>query len=188
MLHEYAHSHGGKARRILAEPTPEQWRVVLPGHNSIAWIVWHIARGEDWAVNTMLRGDEQLLTRNGWDARMGEPRRDFGAGMTPDEMAEVSARVDVGALRGYYEAVTAETRHFVQDEFDFDTMNEPIDLPGRLALAPEAPGPSQLMQRIVGAMTTSRQWPNTFTIVDVLHHFDEADHVFRLLLPDRPFP
>jgi hypothetical protein len=48
MLHEHAHSSGGKARRILTEPTPEQWRAVLPGHNSIAWIVWHIARGEEW--------------------------------------------------------------------------------------------------------------------------------------------
>jgi hypothetical protein len=54
MLHEHAHSTGGKPRRVLAEPTPEQRRAVLPGHNSIAWIVWHIARGEDWGVNTML--------------------------------------------------------------------------------------------------------------------------------------
>jgi hypothetical protein len=36
MLHEYAHSLGGKARRVFAEATPEQWRVVLLGHNSIA--------------------------------------------------------------------------------------------------------------------------------------------------------
>jgi len=44
------------------------------------------------------------------------------------------------------------------------------------------------MHQIVQAMTTRRQWLNTFTIVDVFHHFDEAEHVFRLLLPDRLFP
>jgi hypothetical protein len=188
MLHEHAHSTGGKPRRVLAEPTPEQWRAVLPGHNSIAWIVWHIARGEDWGVNTMLRGGEQLLTRDGWDARMGVPRRDFGAGMSPAEVAELSTRIELDALRGYYDAVTAETRRFVQGEFDFDTLEEPVDLAARLALAPEAVGPSEAARRVIEAMTTRRRWLNTMTIVDVFHHFEEADHVVRLLLPDRLFP
>jgi hypothetical protein len=70
---------------------------------------------------------------NSWDVRLGEPRRD----LTRDEVAELSASRP-GRLRGYYEAVTAETDRFVQDEFDFDTMYEPIDVSRRLALAPVA--------------------------------------------------
>ena len=127
----------------------------------------------------MLRGDEQLLTRGGWDARMSEPRRDFGAGMTPAEVADLSAGIDLAGLRGYYEAVTEETRRFVEDQFDFDTINDPNEVSSRLALAPEAIGTSVVMHRIVEAMTTRRHWLNTFTIVDVFHHFDEADHAFR---------
>ncbi len=40
MLHEQSHATGGKAKRVLADPTPEQWRPVLPGHNSLAWCQW----------------------------------------------------------------------------------------------------------------------------------------------------
>jgi hypothetical protein len=186
MLHEHAHGRG-KAARILADPTPEQWRAVLPGHNSIAWIVWHIARGEDWGISAMLQGTEQLLTRDGWDARMGVDRRDFGAGMTPAEVAELSARIDLAALRGYFDAVTAETRRFAAG-FDFDTLEAPLDVPARLALAPEALGPSDLVHRIVEAQTTGRWYLNVLALVDVFHHFEEADHVFRQLRPERQFP
>ena len=56
LLHEEAHLTG-KARRIFDVPTPDQWRAVLPGHNSIAWCVWHIAYGEDWGI-AALRGHQ----------------------------------------------------------------------------------------------------------------------------------
>jgi hypothetical protein len=52
---------------------------------------------------------------------MGVRRRAFGAGMTPAEVAELSTQIEVGALRGYYDAVTAGTRRFVPEEFDFET-------------------------------------------------------------------
>lgn len=186
MLHEHAHFRG-KAARVLGEPTPAQWRTVLPGHNSIAWIVWHVARGEDWAVATMLQGSEQLLTRDRWDVAMNVARRDCGAGMTPAEVAELSARIDLEALRGYYDAVAAETRRFVGG-FDFDTLDEPLDLPGRLALAPEALGPSEPIRQLVARWTTRRPYLNSMALIDVWYHFDEADHVYRLLMPDREFP
>jgi hypothetical protein len=186
MLHEHAHFRG-KAARVLEEPTPDQWRTMLPGHNSIAWIVWHVARGEDWAVTTMLQGTEQLLTRDGWDVSMNIARRDFGAGMTPAEVAELSARINLDALRGYYNAVAAETRRFVGD-FDFDTLDEPLDLQGRLALAPEAVGPSESIRRLIERWTTKRPYLNVMTLIDMFHHFDEADHMCRLLMPDREFP
>jgi hypothetical protein len=65
-LELYDHTHftrNGKAQLVLDDPTPVQVRSVLPDHNSIAWIVWHIARGEDWTIQTILQGGEQLLTR-----------------------------------------------------------------------------------------------------------------------------
>ena len=69
-LHHHAHFEG-KAEWTLAEPMTAHYRTVLPEHNSVAWFLWHIARGEDWAVQTILQGQEQLLTREGWDERMG---------------------------------------------------------------------------------------------------------------------
>ena len=115
MLHEHAHFRG-KAARVLEEPTPDQWRTMLPGHNSIAWIVWHVARREDWAVTTMLQGTEQLLTRDGWDVSMNIARRDFGAGMTPAEVAELSAVALAAWYRewGHSRSEQQNTRHHGQ--------------------------------------------------------------------------
>ena len=68
----------GKAEWTLAEPMTVHYRTVLPEHNSVAWNLWHIARGEDWAIQTILQGQEQLLTRDGWGERMGVTYAGFG--------------------------------------------------------------------------------------------------------------
>lgn len=48
---------------ICRNLTADQWGQRLPGHNSIAWFIWHLARCEDVAVNTVLRGDRKSWTR-----------------------------------------------------------------------------------------------------------------------------
>ena len=185
LLHEEAHTRG-KATRVFTVPTPEQWRALLPGHNSIAWNVWHIARGEDWAITT-LRADEPLLTRASWDARLGVARRDFGMGMTAAEVAELSAAIDLDALRGYYDAVYAETRRFVEG-FDFDTLDAPLDPRARsLVLASEAVAASEPLRGLVERWTTPRGYLNVMALMDVYYHLDEADHMVRMLLPERRF-
>ena len=187
MLYQVAHGQAsGVARRILTQPTPEQLRVKPPGHNSLAWIIWHLAREEDWAVNTMLRGEEQVLTRDGWEARLGVARRDIGTGMTEEEVADLSARIDVGALRGYFDAVTAATLRFV-DTFDFDALDAPLDVPARLALAPEVTAPwSDALRAAVARQTTSRWFLNYLTVGAVYGHIAEADHVFQMVAAERP--
>lgn len=173
---------------MLELPTPEQMRQIPAGHNSIAWCLWHIARGEDWAVNTMLRGEEQALTRNRWNERLGVDRPDWGPGMTEDEVADLTAKIDLAALKEYFAAVAAETRRFVET-FDFDRLDEPLDVKSRLELAPEALAPgSDLVRRIVESQTTNRWFLNVMTLSDVYLHLDEAAHVLQMLTPDRPAP
>jgi len=182
MLYQVAHGEvPGTARRILNEPTPEQLRVKPPDHNSLAWIIWHLAREEDWAVNTMLRGGAQVLTRDGWEAKLRIARRDIGTGMTEDEVVDLSARIDLGALRGYFDAVTAETLRFV-DAFDFDALDGPLDVPAHLALAPEVTAPlSDAMRSAMARQTTGRWFLNHLTLGAVYGHIGEADHVFQMI-------
>jgi hypothetical protein len=185
MLHEHAHARG-KAARVFSEATPDKWRVVLPGHNSIAWIVWHVARGEDWCI-AVLQGGEQLQTRDGWDRRMGVLRRDFGTGMTTAEMAELSAVINLEALRRYWDAVYAETRRFAQ-RLDFDALKEPVDeaFRGRaMGLLGEWAEP---MRATIERWTTGYPFLNVLALLDVSAHFDEADHVIRMLSLERQLP
>ena len=186
----YDHTHfvrHGKAQLVLDDPSPAQYRTVVPNHNSIAWIVWHIARGEDWTIQTILQGREQLLTRAGWDRQMGVTEPGFGGGMERAEMIALSEQIDLDALRGYYRAVTEATLAYMRT-FDFDMLDAPLDVQSRLALAPDAQGPSPILREGFLGWTTPRVWIDVMTVVDVAHHFEEAEHVLRLLSPETQYP
>jgi hypothetical protein len=81
--------------------------------NSLAWLAWHIARAEDIFVNTILGGRTQLYDDEGWAKRLAVARRDFGIGMTSDEVTELTREIEVGALREYRDAVGGRTREVV---------------------------------------------------------------------------
>jgi hypothetical protein len=83
-----------------------------PGVNTIVWLLWHSARIEDLALNRFLADTPQVLDE-GWRRRLGVERRDVGTGMSDAEVDELSARIDLPALRGYWEAVTGRTLELV---------------------------------------------------------------------------
>lgn len=94
---------------LLRGLTPEQVRGrPQPGVNTVAWLLWHMARIEDVGVNRFVADRPQVLDE-AWRERLRVPRRDVGTGMTDAEVDDLSARVDLGALRGYWDAVTART-------------------------------------------------------------------------------
>ena len=182
-LHHSNHFTGTAARTLDAAMAPH-YRTVLPGHNSVAWCLWHIARGEDWAIQTILQGGEQLLTGDGWDRRMGIAYPGFGGGMGREEMIALSEQIDLEALRGYYTAAAEATQAYMRG-FDFATIDVPFDVQSRLALVPEAEGPSPFLHEAFRRWTTPLVWLEVFALVDVSFHIDEADHVLNLVVPDR---
>jgi DinB superfamily len=82
------------------------------GVNTIAWLIWHAARIEDVGVNRFVVDGTQVLDDR-WRARLGVDRRDVGTGMTDGEVDALSARVDLAALRAYWEALTRRTLEVV---------------------------------------------------------------------------
>ena len=85
-----------------------------PGLNSIAWVLWHVARTEDVGVNAVLAGRRQVLDEEDWLPRLGLSRRDIGTGMADEEVAGFGERVEVPALRAYRAAVGRRTQAVVQ--------------------------------------------------------------------------
>ncbi|GAA4284958.1 DUF664 domain-containing protein [Brevibacterium daeguense] len=77
--------------------------------NSIAWLVWHLAREQDVQI-APLAGREQVWTARGWHEQFGKPADDFGFGDTPEDVA--AFRVSgPEVLLGYLH----EVAEFVQD-------------------------------------------------------------------------
>lgn len=119
-LHEHARVHSPAIAEMEGEfstedtavrgLTDDQLRLRPHGLNSIAWILWHTARTEDVAINVIVAGRRQVFDDGNWAARLKISRRDVGTGMTFDEVSDLSAHVDIPALREYRAAVGRRTR------------------------------------------------------------------------------
>jgi len=111
---------------------------VDPGANTMAWLIWHLARVQDDHIAALL-GQEQVWTAGGWVDRFGLPF-DRGATGFRQSAADVAAvRADAELLQGYYDAVHARTTDYlatlVSEDFDrvVDTAwDPPVTLAVRL--------------------------------------------------------
>ena len=100
--------------------------------HSVIWTIWHIARIEDVAMNLLVAGSPQIFHRDGWQSRLGVVLRHTGNAMDASEVAELSANVDIKALRDYRLTVGRRTRNIVQ-ELEPDDLTRKVD-PARLEL------------------------------------------------------
>jgi hypothetical protein len=92
--------------------------------NSVAWLLWHIARCEDVVGGAILSSGGQVLD-DGWDVKMHVTRRDIGTGMTPTEVRELSQRIDIDALLEYRLTVGRRTKELV-GQLDDRSFDEPV--------------------------------------------------------------
>jgi hypothetical protein len=91
--------------------------------NSLAWIMWHIARAEDVFINALVVGRPQVFD-DAWAKRLGISRRDFGIGMTSPEVTDLTRVIDLATLREYRDAVGRRTREIVAGFKDSDWGGE----------------------------------------------------------------
>ena len=111
---------------MLRDASEEQIRSrPRPGFNSMAWLLWHITRGEDAAANLVLSDGTQVLD-DGWHEKLGVERRDFGASMPDDEVDAFNEAINVPALLGYRDAVGRRTQELIRS-LDTAVLDQPID-------------------------------------------------------------
>ena len=90
------------------------------GTNSIAWLVWHIARIQDDHVADAAQ-TEQVWISGGWAPRFGLPddSRDTGYGHSSSQVAAVQVK-SAEVLTAYYDAVHERTIRYVTTITDAD--------------------------------------------------------------------
>ena len=115
------------------------WWQPDPASNTIAWLVWHLARVQDDHVADVA-GHEQVWVDQGWAARFGLPdgTRETGFGHGPDQVRSVRPD-DAATLVAYLDAVTERTRRFLDgtsaedlDRVVDDAWDPPVTLGVRL--------------------------------------------------------
>ncbi|MEW1959296.1 DinB family protein [Kineococcus sp. NPDC059986] len=90
-----------------------------PEANSVAWLVWHLARVQDDHVSEVA-GHEQTWTADGWAGRFGLPFGDEETGYGFDAAQVGQVRAGAELLTGYLEAVQARTVAYLRGLSDAD--------------------------------------------------------------------
>lgn len=98
----------------LLEPTVRSYPVKTPGsRNSIAWHLWHSARIEDITMNLLVADREQVLHSAQYARKLEVPFIHSGNGMSEQDIAALSSRVNLEALAAYRRAVAESTRSII---------------------------------------------------------------------------
>jgi len=131
---------------ILHDLTDEHLRArPHSAFNSMAWLFWHMTRGEDIGINLVIAQKPQVLDEEGWGRRLNVTLRDVATGMTDQEVETFSQAVDIAGLLAYRAAVGRQTQAIVRD-LQPEVLDEKIN--------------SDLVQRIrdVGAFGPNAEW------------------------------
>lgn len=104
--------------------------------NSIAWLVWHIARIQDDHI-AEVNGTTQVWASGDWYRKFGLPfdATETGYGQTTEQVAAVQVSAEL--LTGYYDTVHASTEEFIARLHEKDYKNivdESWDPPVTLAV------------------------------------------------------
>jgi len=80
----------------------------LEGVNPIGFLLWHMARSQDWAVNTAIRDVPEVIRRRPW---AGTPLAvpGIGTGFDLEEAARTAAHLELAELLRYADAVHDDT-------------------------------------------------------------------------------
>ena len=174
-LTRYGEVHKGLVGGLFGSLSEAQLRSrPHPGVNTVAWLLWHSARIEDVALNRFLADRPQVLEE--WLGRLAVPRRDVGTGMSDAEVDDLSARIDLQALRGYLGAVTGRTLAVVETLRGSD-LEAPLpgDRVRSVVLAEDVVAPGAEWLTDFWASGRSRAW--TLAQTALLHpygHYYEA--------------
>jgi len=81
--------------------------------NSIAFILWHMVRVEDFFVNRVIQRETVLYEAEGWREKLGTPAKDTGYQYTLEQLqAWPVPKLEV--LRGYANSVREKTLAFLK--------------------------------------------------------------------------
>lgn len=114
---------------ILDDLSEEQFRRIPENcEHSIVWCIWHLARIEDVAMNILVADSPQVFRQADWQDRLGVPFRDCGNEMGVGDLLELSAVIDLQALREYRAAVGRQTQRIAArlKETDLKEKVDPI--------------------------------------------------------------
>jgi hypothetical protein len=95
----------------------------LQGVNPIGFVIWHMARSQDWAVNTAIRNVPEVIRRRPWaGSSLAVPG--IGTGFDLEQAARAAALFERSELLAYADAVHDDALAWLRtvDEVNLDDI------------------------------------------------------------------
>ncbi len=97
-------------------------------HNkTIAYSLWHIFRIEDIVAHTLIKGDEQVFFREGYQKRINAPIITTGNELVKQEIADFSEQLNLDELYRYLSDVRQSTESILRD-LSYDDLKRKISV------------------------------------------------------------
>ena len=92
---------------------------------NIAYSIWHIFRIEDIVAHTLIKGDEQVFFREGYQKKINSPIITTGNELVKQEIADFSEQLDLDELYSYLSDVKRSTESILRD-LSYDDLRKKI--------------------------------------------------------------
>jgi hypothetical protein len=109
---------------------------VVPHTNLLAFDLWHIARTQDWALQTLVRGVPELIDEAQWQGRGALATHGLGVGMTEPQADALAHRLRLEDLLAYADATHAAIFQWLGEQADDEALEHQPDVPAHLARYP----------------------------------------------------
>jgi hypothetical protein len=107
----------------------------LPHTNLIAFDLWHVARTQDWAAQTMARGAPEMIEEARWQALGSTAAAGIGVGMTEAQADNLARSLTLPDILAYADTVHQSILTWLATLSDEDLDAQP-DVPARLVRHP----------------------------------------------------
>jgi DinB superfamily len=120
-------------QEIAGDLTPDELVTrALPSTNLIGFDLWHIARTQDWAAQTMARGVSEVIEDARWQSLGSPSRTGIGVGMTEAEADTLARSIALPNLLAYADTVHQTIVTWLATLSDDDLDAQP-DVPAHIA-------------------------------------------------------
>ena len=108
---------------------------ILPHTNLLAFELWHVARTQDWALQTLVRGAPELIDEPRWQGRGRLATHGIGVGLSEEQADELARALVLADVLEYADAAHQAILAWLRSIPDEELAREP-DVPAQLKRYP----------------------------------------------------
>ena len=121
---------------VADDLTPDELTTrVLPHTNLLAFDLWHVARAQDWALQTLVRGVPEMIDEPRWQGRGQLVTHGIGVGLSEAQADELARSLTLADILEYADAVHQALLAWLGAIPDDELTREP-DIPTQLQRYP----------------------------------------------------